>query len=69
MRFAGRNDHLTNQRLLIFVAAGLLTGAFAPVYWSLVYGATNYFNGHIRKIIYWPTALGNAETEDIISYQ
>lgn len=32
-------------------------------------GATNYFNGHIRKIIYWPTALGNAEMEQILSYQ
>ncbi|WP_447868821.1 phage head spike fiber domain-containing protein [Rahnella aceris] len=32
-------------------------------------GGTNYFNGHIRKIIYWPTALSDDEMEKILSYQ
>ncbi|MGP8823951.1 phage head spike fiber domain-containing protein, partial [Klebsiella michiganensis] len=48
--------------------------AFPPALSRLCIGrsnmdANNYFNGHIRKIIYWPTALGNAEMEEILSYQ
>ncbi len=46
--------------------------AFPPALSSLCIGrsnmdANNYSNGHIRKIIYWPTAFGNAEMEEIIS--
>ena len=29
----------------------------------------NYFNGHIKKIIYWPTALSDTDMEQILSYQ
>ncbi|HBM3271277.1 hypothetical protein [Klebsiella michiganensis] len=29
----------------------------------------NYFNGYIRKVIYWPAALGDIEMEQILSYQ
>ncbi|WP_411167309.1 hypothetical protein [Klebsiella michiganensis] len=31
-------------------------------------GATNYFNGHIRKVIYWPAALGTDEMEGFLSH-
>ncbi|HCM7679608.1 TPA: hypothetical protein N3442_000929 [Klebsiella aerogenes] len=30
--------------------------------------ANNYFNGHIRKVIYWPTALSNEEMEEALSW-
>ncbi|HCA3527455.1 TPA: hypothetical protein N3Z88_005152, partial [Klebsiella quasipneumoniae subsp. similipneumoniae] len=48
--------------------------AFPPALSRLCIGrsnmdANNYFNGHIRKIIYWPTALGEIEMEQILSYQ
>ena len=48
--------------------------AFPPALSRLCIGrsnmdANNYFNGHIRKIIYWPAALGDKEMEEIISYQ
>lgn len=31
--------------------------------------ANNYFNGFIRKVIYWPTALSKEEMEEALSYQ
>ncbi len=31
-------------------------------------GPENWFNGHIKRVIYWPTALSQAEMDRAISY-
>ncbi|HBW1040887.1 TPA: hypothetical protein MFE81_000637 [Klebsiella pneumoniae] len=32
-------------------------------------GPENWFNGYIKKLIYWPSALSEAEMEEVLSYQ